>query len=215
MIKLSSPYSSRLLSGRHVIVPYIFEIHRGERARNSTGRVPATARPPSPRGIIGLRSVLSQLSHRRKRTSRLIIPKPFLYHTDSPYHHPPPLHPAPSPSPFSVRGRCARLERGREGGWEGGGTGGCRRGNSREGTQNVEGTEGRGRVALLSYRNGVARSQPFNELGQLTLYAQSFPAFRFYVNFNSLPSNRAAKECGESVRPRIRRIGPSLSTTTE
>lgn len=38
----------------------------------------------------------------------------------------------------------------------------------------------------LSYRNGVARSQPFNELGQLTLYAQSFPAFRFYVNFNSL-----------------------------
>lgn len=103
----------------------------------------------------------------------------------------------------------------REGGRERGGMGGCRRGNSREGTQNVEGTEGRGRVALLSYRNGVARSQPFNELGQLTLYAQSFPAFRFYVNFNSLPPNRAAKECGESVRPRIRRIGPSLSTTTE
>lgn len=50
--------------------------------------------------------------------------------------------------------------------------------------------EGGGRVPgirqPLSYRNGVARSQPFNELGQLTLYAQSFPAFRFYVNFNSL-----------------------------
>lgn len=47
----------------------------------------------------------------------------------------------------------------------------------------------------LSYRNGVARSQPFNELGQLTLYAQSFSAFRFYVNFNSLPPNLPAKEC--------------------
>jgi len=47
----------------------------------------------------------------------------------------------------------------------------------------------RGKLGIrepLSYRNGVARSQPFNELGQLTLYAQSFPAFRFYVNFNSL-----------------------------
>lgn len=52
----------------------------------------------------------------------------------------------------------------------------------RRNTKRREGQE----KALLSYRNGVARSQPFNELGQLTLYAQSFPAFRFYVNFNSL-----------------------------
>lgn len=77
-------------------MPYIFEIQRGERARNSTGRAPAAR---DPRGIIGLRLALSQLSHRRKRTARLIIPKPFLYHTD------------PPPSSFTVRGRCARLER--------------------------------------------------------------------------------------------------------
>lgn len=55
---------------------------------------------------------------------------------------------------------------------------------------------GYGRIReSLSYRNGVARSQPFNELGQLTLYAQSFPAFRFYVNFNSLRRAREGKEC--------------------
>jgi len=53
----------------------------------------------------------------------------------------------------------------------------------------------RGVRGPLSYRNGVARSQPFNELGQLTLYAQSFPAFRFYVNFNSLRRTCEGKEC--------------------
>lgn len=66
-----------------------------EGAQQYTGRVPAARErpstpPPHHRGIIGLRSALSQLSHRRKRTARLIIPKPFLYHyADSPYRLPP------------------------------------------------------------------------------------------------------------------------------
>lgn len=96
-----------------------------------------------------------------------------------------------------------------------------------EGTQNgaEKGTLGGGgrrdeeERVLLSYRNGVARSQPFNELGQLTLYAQSFPAFRFYVNFNSLRRTVAEPRKSmpnESVRPRIHSEDrPSLSTTTE
>jgi hypothetical protein len=73
-----------------------------------------------------------------------------------------------------------------------GGGEGRRRGRTDEGV-------GRGRGGItepLSYRNGVARSQPFNELGQLTLYAPSFPAFRFYVNFNSLrraPAGRKSR----------------------
>lgn len=98
VIKLSSPYSSRLLSGRHGYRALYFR--DTQRARNSTRAVcwprerdpppPLPSPPPFLRGIIGLRSALSQLSHRRKRTARLIIPKPFLYHyADSPYRLPP------------------------------------------------------------------------------------------------------------------------------
>ena len=57
MIKLSSQYSSRLLSGRHVIVPYIFEIHRANgraTVQPCTGRARAQRNYWSTAGVIAV-----------------------------------------------------------------------------------------------------------------------------------------------------------------
>lgn len=193
VIKLSSPYSSRLLSGRaRYRALYFRDTGRwtgAQQYRPCAGRARPQRNYWSTVGVIAV--IAPPETDRSSNYSKAFsIP-----------------HQAPSLLLHEVRGRCAaRLEKERR---EGDGEKLEKRRNSREGTQNVEGGEGRGKVALLSYRNGVARSQPFNELGQLTLYAQSFPAFRFYVNFNSLPPNRAMKECGESVWPRIHAYGRS------
>lgn len=193
MIKLSSPYSSRLLSGRARYRALYFR--DTERRTGAQQYRPCAGRARPQRNYwstVGVIAVIAPPETDRSSNYSKAFSIP---------HRPPSL------LLLLLHGMRTVCAVGRGGG--GGGGGGWRRGNSREGTQNVEGREGRGRVALLSYRNGVARSQPFNELGQLTLYAQSFPAFRFYVNFNSLPSNRATKECGESVWPRIYAYGRS------
>lgn len=117
-------------------------------------------------------------------TARLIIPRPFLYF----------------PSPLDDSSRDAGdLEK-----VSGGGS--IRRRCRWSAGERIRIPRDKG--GPLSYRNGVARSQPFNELGQLTLYAQSFPAFRFYVNFNSLRRTCEGKEC---VHRWVARIQPRAS----
>lgn len=186
VIKLSSPYSSRLLSGRARYRALYFR--DTERRTGAQQYRPCAGRARPQRNYwstVGVIAVIAppETDPSSNYSKAFSIP-----------HRPPSLLLHGTRTVRGWRERGGRRERKR---------------NSREGTQNVEGTKGRGRVALLSYRNGVARSQPFNELGQLTLYAQSFPAFRFYVNFNSLPPNRATKECGESVWPCIHAYGRS------
>lgn len=162
-------YSGRSLSCRHVIAPYIYEIRESEcRATSTVCRRVSSARE-SLEELLVYRRTLSQLSPPRRggngpRSSN--YSKRGLFYSSLPNRHG-----SSRDGDLEKVRKAARRKR-------------CRRGIAREGGGGKERVLGIREP--LSYRNGVARSQPFNELGQLTLYAQSFPAFRFYVNFNSL-----------------------------